>query len=332
MIIFLHGEDDFRIKRKLSEFKEKFKKDVDPTGEAIVYFDGEKLSLDALNTSVNSDSLFVRRRMVIVENVFLNKNKDIFSSLLEFVKKEEAKNKDPKEGNILIFCDENVGPHPTKDRKNFWNHLMSSQFSQEFKKLSNTEVSAWIKKEASQMGAEISIQNSVELGAILENDLWRIKSELEKLINYKQGLKLIDGGTLQIEKQDIEKMTQGSFDDNIFALTEAISSKNKLLALKLFEEQVQNGISIDYILTMLTWQFKRLLQVRQALDMGNNQRKIASDLKFHPFVVQKSMNQVRNFDLEYLKIILKQLISLNKKNRETGVDPKTNLGLFITKL
>ncbi len=332
MIIFLHGEDDFRIKRKLSEFKDKFKKDVDPSGEAIIHFDGEKLPLDALNTSVNSDSLFVRRRMIVVDNVFANKNKEIFSSLLDFIKKDEEKNKEPKDGNILIFCDENIGPHPTKDKKNLWSHLVASQFSQEFKKLSNTEVSAWIKKEALQMGAEISILNSAELGAILENDLWKIKNELEKLINYKQGLKLLDGGKLEIEKQDIEKMAKGSFDDNIFSLTEAISSKNKTLALKLFEEQVQNGVSIDYILTMLTWQFKRLLQVRQALDMGSNQRKIASDLKFHPFVVQKSINQVRNFDLDYLKIILKKLISLNKKNRETGVDPRTNLGLFITKL
>ena len=58
MIIFLHGEDDFRIKRKLSELKEKFRKDVDPSGEAIIFFDGTKLVLDKLNTAVNSGSLF----------------------------------------------------------------------------------------------------------------------------------------------------------------------------------------------------------------------------------------------------------------------------------
>ena len=332
MIIFLHGEDDFRIKRKLSELKEKFRNDVDPSGEAIVSFDGTKLVLDKLNTAVNSGSLFVRRRMVIVENVFQNKNKELFSGLLDFVKKDGEKSSDSKEGNILIFHDENIGAHPTKIRKELWQFFLSSKFSQEFKKLTNTEVTSWIKKEASILGAEISIQTSAELASILDNDLWRIQSELVKLVNYKGGMKLIDGGSLEIKKEDIEEMSKGVFDDNIFALTDAIGSKNKPLALKLFEEQMQNGTSFDYLLTMIIWQFKRMLQVRQALDLGSNSRKIIADLKIHPFVAQKSINQVRSFSLEYLKDILRDLVEINKKIRETGAEPRVLMGLFIAKL
>jgi DNA polymerase-3 subunit delta len=332
MILFLHGPDDFRIKRKLSELKEKFRADVDPSGEAIVSFDGTRLALNDLNTAVNSGSLFVRRRMVVVENVFQNKNKEIFSTLLEYVKKEDEKNSDPKEGNILIFCDENIGAHPTKARKELWQYLALSKFSQEFKVLTNTEINSWIKKEANRLGAEISVQVSAELASILDNDLWRIQSELEKLINYKSGMKLLDGGKLEISKEDIENMSKGVFDDNIFALTDAIGSKNKPLALKLFEEQMQNGTSFDYLLTMTIWQFKRLLQVRQALDLGHGSRKITTDLKIHPFVVQKSINQVRTFELDYLKNILRELVEINKKTRETGTDAKTLLGLLIVRL
>jgi len=337
MIIFLYGEDDFRIKKKLSELKEKFKKDVDPSGEAIIVFDGTKINLDSLNTSLNSGSLFVRRRMIIIESLFMNKDKNIFSDILEFVKKNTptssaSKDKQDKEENILIFQDENIGAHPTKIKKELWQFLAGGKFSQEFKKLSNTEVNSWIKKEADILGAEISIQTSAELASILDNDLWRIKSELEKLVNYKGGMKLIDGGKLEILKEDIENMSRGIFDDNIFALTDAIGSKNKPLALKLFEEQMQNGTSFDYLLTMVIWQFRRLLQVRQALDLGANSRKIIADLKIHPFVAQKSINQVRSFDLEYLKNILKELIEINKKIRETGVEPRVLLGLLIVKL
>ncbi len=345
MIIFLHGPDDFRIKRKLSELKEKFRNDIDPSGEAIISFDGAKLVMDKLNTAVNSGSLFVRRRMVVVEGVFQNKNKEIFSTLLDFIEKDKVngearegglgqsgKNKDPKEGNILIFCDENIGAHPSKARKELWQYLVASKFSQEFKVLTNTEINAWIRKEAVVLGAEISLQVSAELASILDNDLWRIKSELEKLVNYKGGMKLLDGGKLEINKEDIENMSKGVFDDNIFTLTDAIGSKNKALALKLFEEQMQNGTSFDYLLTMTIWQFKRLLQVRQALDLGHGSRKITTDLKLHPFVVQKSINQVRTFDLEYLKNILKELIEINKKIRETGTEPKILLSLLIVKL
>jgi DNA polymerase-3 subunit delta len=328
----LYGEDDFRIKKKLSELKEKFKIDVDSSGEAIVSFDGTKLVFDKLNTAVNSGSLFVRRRMVIVEGIFQNKNKEVFPVLFDFIKKEDKKNSDPKEGNILIFYDENVGTHPTKVRKDLWQYLVSSKFSQEFKKLSNTEISSWVKKEASVLGAEISIQTSAELASILDNDLWRIQSELEKLVNYKGGMKLMDGGKLEIKKEDIEIMSKGVFDDNIFALTDAIGSKNKSLALKLFEEQMQNGTSFDYLLTMVIWQFRRMLQVRQALDLGYGSRKITTDLKIHPFVVQKSINQVRSFKLENLKNIFKELVDINKKIREIGAEPKVLMGLFIAKL
>ncbi|PLX22029.1 DNA polymerase III subunit delta [Candidatus Parcubacteria bacterium] len=332
MIIFLYGEDDFRIKRKLSELKEKFKKDVDPSGEAISSIDGEKLSMDELNKAVNSGSLFVRRRMVVVENFFLNKDKEIFKSVLDFLKNEETKDKDPKEGNIIIFHESGIGPHPTKVKKDLWALLGSGSVSQEFKKLSNTEITAWIKKEAESLGANISMPVSAELASVLDNDLWRIKSELEKLINYKEGMKLLAGGKLEITKDDVEAMSVGSFDDNIFALTDAIGSKNKKLALKLFEEQLQNGVSFDYLLTMTIWQFKRLLQVRQALDLGANQRKIISDLKIHPFVAQKSINQVRHYSLEFLKGILRELVEINKKNRESGENSPTKFSILIAQL
>jgi len=329
MIIFLHGEDDFRIKRKLSEIKEKFIKDIDPSGEAIVSLEGEKIDLGIFNTAMNSGSLFVRRRLLIVENVFLNKNVELFSGLLDLVKKDSPEN---KEGNIIVFCEERIGPHPTKIKKELWAYLESTKLAQGFKKLSNTETGAWIRKEASLLGAEISVQTSAELASILDNDLWRIESELIKLVNYKSGMKLLDGGKLEILKEDIEEMSKGVFDDNIFALTDAIGSKNKALALKLFEEQMQNGTSFDYLLTMTIWQFKRMLQVRQALDLGANSRKIIADLKIHPFVAQKSINQVRSFDLEYLKNILKDLIVINKKIRESDNEPRILFGLFVSKL
>lgn len=329
MIVFLYGEDRFRIKRKLSEFKEKFKKDVDPSGEAIVTFDGLKLNIDDFNTAVNSASLFVRRRLIIIEDVFQNKDKELFVFLSDLVKKDNPEN---GEGNIIIFCDEKNGPHPTKVKKELWEYLSKTKLAQEFKKLSNTEVASWIRKEAQNLGAEISVQVSAELASILDNNLWQIQNELVKLVNYKNGMKLVDGGKLVILKEDVEEMSKGVFDDNIFALTDAIGSKNKSLALKLFEEQMKNGTSFDYLLTMAIWQFRRMLQVKQALDLGANSRKIIADLRIHPFVAQKSINQVRSFDLDYLKDIMKSLVEINKKIREGGNEPKVLFGLFIAKL
>ena len=82
-------------------------------------------------------------------------------------------------------------------------------------------------------------------------------------------------------------MVRGQFDENIFALTDAVGSRNKAMAMKLLEEQLAADVSDIYLLSMIIRQFKILIQIGQAMDSGMDSRSIAGALKMHSFVAQR---------------------------------------------
>lgn len=129
----------------------------------------------------------------------------------------------------------------------------------------------------------------------------------------------------------MEKLVKGNFDDNIFALTDAIGARDKALAAKLLEEQFELGANAIYLLTMITRQIKIILQVRQALDLGQSSRQIITELKLNPYVAQKAIEQSRHFSLNALKIIFDKLVEIDYKIKTGQGEPQVLLGLLISK-
>lgn len=330
MIIFLYGEDTFRSRRKLGELRDRFLREVDSSGNSLSILDGETASLEKINELVSPSSLLAEKRMIVIEDLFKNKKKDIFDQILDFFKNK--KNND----NIVIFWD-SLGAEEkvTKNKEKLLQFLKKQKFAGAFKLLSNTEATAWAKKEIETRGGKISNQAALVLASFLGSDLWQINNEIDKLINYKAGQKLQisdnEKGAV-IEKEDVETLVRGSFDEKIFALTDAISNKNKVMATNLLEEQMDAGLTDFYLLNMITRQFKILLQIRQAIDSGLSQRQITSLLKIHPFVAQKGLAQAKNFSIDILKNILKNLVEIDYLMKTGQAEIKSVLNLMIAKL
>ncbi len=345
MIIFLYGENTFLSRQKLKNLKDKFIRDIDPSGQSLSVIDGASSSLLEINEQISPNSLFAKKRMIVIENIFLNKSSEIFEQLINLFKKRK------KDDNIIIFWDSSIKTKKQGMKKNvltldnkggeknillkpkkFYDFLAKQKYVQEFRDLSNNDLSNWIKKEIENRGGQINLQAINLLISLVGNDLWQINNEIEKLINYKLGQepKLVSGGKpIIIDIQDIEQLIRGNFDQNIFALTDAISARNKAQTINLLEKEFASGINDVYLLTMITRQFKILLQIRQALDSGFTSRKIISILKLHPFIVQKGINQVRNFNLEQLKNIISQLVEADKDLKTGKIDIRTVLNLLL---
>jgi len=371
MIIFLYGEDNFRSKKKIREFKDKFLREVDKSGGSIEFIDGKTADLKEINAKAATASLLASKRMIIIEDIFANKNKELLPELAEYFRAKEKNNW----GNIVIFCDNSIKnkkkyggeevvkidadgrdkPLGKKEKELFdflanpFGKLRTGQkFAQEFKKLNNQDFGAWIKNEVETRGGLISSRAIQVLIGLVGYDLWQIDSEIDKLINFKAGGKkspLERGGQplagrgvldsvaekLIIESEDVNQLVKGNFDDNIFALTDAIGARDKSLAIKLLEEQFELGASAIYLLTMITRQIKIILQVRQALDLGQSSRQIISELKQNPYVIQKAIEQARHFSLNALKIIFDKLVEIDFKIKTGQGEPQALLNLLIAK-
>ncbi len=353
MIIFLYGEDSFRSRQKLRELRDKFTREIDPNKNNLTILDGKSVDIKEIHNSIGTRSLLAKKRMIIVENIFLNKNKTIFRETYDYLKKMKLGQDD----NIIIFWESAIKTKTAGNKKNaflldssgkenplpktlqpLFNFLARQSYAQEFKLLSNIELAAWIKKEVETRGAMITNQAAQTLISLAGNDLWQINNEIDKLINYEAGqeAKLLTPSQVQktktISEEAIKQLVKGKFDENIFALTDALSNRNRKLASELLGQQYEAGLSDGYLLSMITRQFRILLQVRQALDSRFSSRKIITALKLHPFVAQKSINQVRNFNLASLKSALNKLVEIDYLVKTGQAEAQTLLNLFIQKI
>lgn len=322
MVIFLHGVDTFRSRRFLQGLKDKFTREVDPNSGSLSVLDGRTVALKDLTEKINTGSLFVKKRMVIIENIFKNKSDKIFTELSDYLKKFSG-----SEDNIIIFREEETS---TKDKplkvsaKKLFNFLSQQPYSQEFSILTGSQLLSFIKKEINSYNREIGPTAASLLINLTDGDLWLLAGAIKKL-SFHTDQKIIT-------TEDVKEMVAGSYDENIFGLTDALSAKNKKLAITLLEEQYAAGLSDEYLITMLTRQFKILLQIREAIDRKMNISEIPSYLKLHPYIVKKGSLQAKNFTVLTLKNYLNQLIDLDFLNKTSPINIKTELTLFISGL
>lgn len=339
MIIFFYGENDFKINQKTQELQDKFIREVDTSGNNIFKLEGDKIKLEEISGQIGSGSLFCNKKMIIISDLIKNKQKNILNNITDYIKK----NRIEESNDIFIFIEKNiknkgvkglvkmVGERENplnKEEKDFYSILAKQKFSQEFKIFNQIELVNFIKKEFSNYNLQIDNREAQLLLALSGDNTWNIYTEIKKIAHFKLSQKPDN----KINSQDIEKIGSGIFTENIFNFTDAISVKNIKLALKILEEQYSVGSEPDYIVSMLLRQFKILLQIRELLDLNFNSQRILANLKLHPFIINKGINQAKNFEGKKIKKIINELTKIEKINRQGQTNIKANINLLISKL
>lgn len=341
MIIFRFGPNTFLGQQNIAVLKDKFLAEVDPTGASLAELDGQNLDFSALNNALGSGSLFAKRRMIVVKNIFLHKDKKTLAQFLEFLKTD---NQQDAVGNIIIIYDTSLLQKKlgakltvqqiagdktkplTKDQDALYKFL-SDKFAQYFGPLTDRELNDWLTKLAQKLNCQIDFKAQKILLGLVGDDLWRLNNEINKLAHYA-----LSQQRNLIAPTDVEALVKGEIDEDIFALMDAISIKDRAAALKLLDEQIEAGSNDLYLLTMFQRQFKILLQVRAALDNGASSAQIGQTLKLHPYVLQKALSQTRNFSAAQLKTVLNKLINLDLEFKTGQATIINGLSLLISEL
>ncbi len=324
MIIFLYGADTFRSHRKLKEIRQNFQDKVDSQSSSISVLDGAKIGIKEIAEQINTGSLFVNKRLVIIEDFFKNKQEKIFSELKDYLEKQKLADLDDR--NVLIFLDGelNTKNSPLKAKaKVLFNFLADQKLSQEFKNLNSIQLTNFIKTEFEKAGKKIASAAIAELVSSHQGDLWQISNEIKKLTHYKT-----EG---QIESQDVEEIGSRAYGEDVFSFTDSLGLRNKKLAVKIFEEQIAAGAEPDQLLAMMIRHFKILIQIK-SYDGKKASGLIASELGLHPFVVSKSATQAKNFSNTELTDFFNQLIFLDYANKSGQKDLMNGLTLFLVSL
>jgi len=135
-----------------------------------------------------------------------------------------------------------------------------------------------------------------------------------------------EGGKIKvISKSQVEELTIFSADYKVFELTDALSKKNKKKAIEALYAALDNGEKSTELLGLLAWQIRNLLRFKSNPDKS-------SDLKLHPFVLEKIRESARFFSVDELNAILSKIIDLDLAFKTGSLNEKTALSLLIAEL
>lgn len=101
-------------------------------------------------------------------------------------------------------------------------------------------------------------------------------------------------------------------DFNIFALTDAIGSRDALKAWSIYRQAVDSGIEAENVAGTLFWQVKSMML---ASDAGN-----AGEAGLNPFVFGKSKRYAANYSREELARLSREIITLYHDGHRGMVD------------
>jgi DNA polymerase-3 subunit delta len=325
MIIFLYGADAFRSGQKVAEIKNKFlKSDSSSSGLSVFDFE-ENTDIQRIFNALETANLLAPKRLVIIKNLLasaLAENQKIF---LDFLK--NAQEKITADSDLVIIFWEGDNPKKTNALYKFFEKLSDKIKKQNFEKLSGTKLEQWIVKRIKMLDEKsgISRQAAQKLILFSGGNMFSLENEIQKLVNFSSG-KIIG-------EKDVDLLVKAEADANIFQTIDALANSNKKEALHLLENHLKKGEDPFYIFSMFVYQFRNLLKVSDLKEnYGADEYRISQITKLHPFVIRKSLSQIRGLSFVKLKDIYQKLADFDLQIKTGKLDIHLVLNKFIAEL
>ena len=227
--------------------------------------------------------------------------------------------KAPSETTLFIFVEEEVDK-----RKDMFKAVSKLGFEIECQLQDTEMLCRWIAGRLKGESKAISHSAASFLIDRVGTDMSNIATEIEKLVCYTLGRD-------QVTEADIEAVCAHYLTSRIFAMTDAISSRDQKTAIELYYDTLALKEPPAKILAMITRQFNIMYQVKELDSMGRDKNTIASAAKIQPFFVQKYLNWARTYSIQELKDALEMCASHDQDVKRGKLDYTIAVEMIIVK-
>lgn len=307
-LIFIHGKDTYRSYQRLKEISLKH--------SDVVVIDEDNFDIEKLQRPLLSGgSLFSKNQLVIVKRLLKKyPNQALEEQILEILGALEK----ISSSDTIVFYEESADK-----RRKLYKKISAMAKTEEYNFLEGYDITNWIKKYVQEKNGKIYSGACDLLVAFVGNNLWRMASEIDKLLAYKN--------FGEITAEDVELLVTAKLDTNIFNLVDAVAHKNKRKAFTLLRDQLESGAEALYVLVMLVRQFRILTLVSDALKKNPraSKQELALTLKFHPFVCEKARRQAQGFSEAKLRFIYEFLCRIDVRAKTSRIEPRVLLDMFL---
>lgn len=313
MIIFIHGQNTFLTDRKLNELKEKYRQ-KHKSGLNVFIFNSENFIFGSFKDSIEAVSMFSEKKLIVLRNVLTESKETV--RIFEYLKEKKIKTNGDV---VLIITEEKI---PEKENDDFLWLLKEPSVVQESKVFTGVKLKKWIENEVARYDAKINEGAATFVAFHCKDDMRRISNELAKLALYEKN----------ISEKEVEMLVSKNTESDIFKAIECLAEKNKKGAVDIFYKQMAAGNNAQYIISMINFQFRNLIKVKDLAEKGKPPLQIAKAAKMHPFVVQKTLKHISKYQIRELKEIYQKILELDLKIKTTSIDPAFALDNFVLQI
>jgi DNA polymerase-3 subunit delta len=170
------------------------------------------------------------------------------------------------------------------------------------------ELPQWVGEQFARLGATADRDACRALVEAVGEDVGDLSSEIQKLTTWANGE--------PITRTVVEDLAVGRAETPIFAVTDSWGSRDVAGTLRATESLLERSHrprsgELIRMVASLVGHVGRVRKVAVLADEGVRSSEIASRLKMHPFVAEKSARQARNFSAEELAHAMVKLAELD---------------------
>lgn len=313
MYILLHGEDTYRSRENLQKMIASFKEKRDPQGLNVTVLDGKKMEPSDLWNELGVMPFLAEKRMVVLRGFLEHAPKELQEALLEKLTAGAY-----VDTTVIIFHETGVKTGKGSSKNPLLDFLKTQTYSVAFPALQEFEREAWVKNQVQKNGSSITT-GAARLIATSVAETWQLAAVTDQAIAL--------AGKEEIDRQHVEPFIELPINDNIFAFTDALASGNTRLALHLLHDQHRADANEFYLLTMITRQFRILLQLHDV--NPRDAQAVAQDIGMKPFVIKISLPLAKRYSPTQLETIYRNLFDIETLLKTTSTPADVLLDRFV---
>ena len=314
MIYLVYGDQEMLVNKMRDKLAKETLKEISEFNYVIL--DANKISDEELEDELNSLPFLGDEKVVALTNLSLliNTGETLLSEskLVDYVDNETP-------GITFIVT---IVTSKLDDKKALVKKLKAKAKVVEVNSLNKKELPRIIKQMFNQRKVEITDSALDELLNRIDNDMFSITNEVDKLSTYSD----------KIHLDDIKALTPKKIEDNVFDLIEALFKKDTNKAFVIYNDLKNLGNEAITIISIIANQIRFLYQILVLRNKGYSESNIANELSVHPYRVKMGLEKVRNYSEYELEDFLDKLSRLDIQIKTGDIDRFVGLELFILEM
>jgi DNA polymerase III subunit delta len=315
-VILLYGNDEFAIRRRLSEFDALFT-DASSASMNTARLEARTMSEDDLNNAVNAMPFLANQRLVILASPSARyATPQARKKFCEFIEKA------PPTAKLVIT--ESIEP---KEEAKHWLVKWVGHAGlglERFVLPVQAEMPGWITRQAKEQAGQIEPHAAARLAEMVGPDPRQAAQEIAKLLTYVNWAR-------PINVEDVQAVCIVTAEAGIFDMVDALAVGNGKAAQLLLRRMLEDEDAFR-VWPMVIRQFRLLLLAREVIDHHGGEAEAAQALGVSPFVAKKACSQARRFSLPVLEKIYHKLLEIDEAAKTGRMPLDLSMEMLVMEL